>query len=172
MKTRSLLRLRTLAAALALCVAISGLAYAAGGLFTWTVTVAVPPGISPDDVHLTFLGTGGSIAKEALVQPAGAIAVSGGNTLNITLNAKADPGDDVVASFVTMNGPISFGGGFWTNGGDTLGPVSTDPDSLPRLKWANRPAAPGASTTVLIALGLLMVGAGAFAIRRRQAELA
>ncbi len=137
--------------------------------FRWRDVVVVPAGLTdiPNDLHLTYTGTGGSIKNEVLVAPAGAIAVSGGNTLDITWGAKQAVGTVVTVEFTTEFKQISRAGGTWTNADTLVGNVVPG-----EPKWLEGAGVPGASTNVLIALAVLMLGVGVFALRRRRAELA
>jgi hypothetical protein len=160
MVARNLPRLVTLAAALMLCVGIAGTAFAS--IPVYRVKVPVPAGLNPDDAHLIFAGTGGTLAKPVLVRPAGSASVGGaGNQIDVTLDLKASPGDTVEVTFISDHHPVVFLSGTWTNGGNTIGTVLGS--SVIMLV-----PAPGVSTALLVVLAVMMLGLGAFAIRRRE----
>jgi hypothetical protein len=90
----------------------------------WGYQTTVPAGINPDDIHVTFAGTGGTIANIAVV-PAGAIAGNGTNTVEVTWGAALAPGTPVAFIFSTQFDNITVAGGEWTVGG--AGVLAIDP---------------------------------------------
>jgi hypothetical protein len=125
-----------------------------------TVPNIVP---NPNDLHITFTGTGGSIANVA-VTPAGTTGVSGGgNTIDVTWVAQQAPGTKVVITFTTTSNPIGVSGGTWTKDGPTVGSVAAGDVTV------NAVGAPATSPLGLMGLALAALAAGAFVISRRRA---
>lgn len=91
--------------------------------FGWEFTIPVPAGINPDDLTVTFTGTGGTISNES-VDPGGATAVVGGNTIDVTWGAPLVPGTVVTLLFSTGFSPIAFDAGDWTVGGASVATIA------------------------------------------------
>lgn len=136
-------------------------ASAGGGTYGWHVTIVVPPGPSPNDLHVLFAGTGGTI-RNLGVQPPPSSTTNNGFMIDITWPAKLPTGTTVTMDFTTEHAPIFFGGGFWTNQGNNIGAV-VDADIEPQP-----PVTPVTSAPMLAAAAALVLGAGVLAIRRRR----
>jgi len=131
--------------------------------YTKQATVTVPLGLTPNDLHATFTGTGGSISNPSVVpaQGAGSIGVGGGgNRIDVVWDAKLAPATLVTLTFTTNFPDVGFAGGVWTNNGDTIGTVSG-------VEITQLAASPGVSPLVLLLITLLVGAAAILAIRRR-----
>jgi hypothetical protein len=165
MATRNMLRICVLTAALVVAfVGPRNASAAAPANYNVSVAAVVPNGLAPNDLHLIFTGTGGTIKNEVLVSPAGQIQVNNGDQVDITLNAKAAAGDTIKIKFTSQHPEVAFDSGTWTNDNNPIGTV--DAQAVTTV------VVPGASSATLIALAALMLGAGALALRRRRDQMA
>lgn len=165
MKSRFVLSSFAAVAALALVGITTGTAQAV--VFHQTVELRVPAGLTPDDLHVTFTGTGGSIQDEAVVPAQGAggsIDHIPGNRVNVVWENNLAAGTLVTLTFTTAFPNIGFAGGTWTKGGASLGPVSSHPDSLEITQGTQ---APGASPLVMLLIAIAVAAGGAAMLRRR-----
>lgn len=131
--------------------------------YTNQATVTVPGGLTPNDLHATFTGTGGSIANPSVVpaEGTGSIGVGGGgNRIDVVWDAKLAPATLVTLTFTTNYPDVGFAGGYWTNNGDTIGTVSG-------VEVTQLTSSPGVSPLVLLLVALLISAAAILAIRRR-----
>lgn len=158
--------------ALPLAAAVCALGLTAGSAlavnYNWTADLVVPAGTTPNDLHITFTGTGGSVKNPTANPPVGTGSVtapaSPGNRIDVVWDTKLAGGNAVTLTFTTAFPDIGFGGGFWTNDGDTLGPVSSHPDSL---DITQNTTTPGASPLTMALVALLIAGTGVMMLRRR-----
>jgi hypothetical protein len=147
--------------------ALLGLLTSAGHAFPrypQTATTNVPPLLTPNDMHVTFTGTGGTIKSVVVAPPvgAGSVTVQGGNRINIVWDTKLAPNDPVTIDFTTDHAPIGVDGGKWTNDGDSIGVVTPASITLNQ----GQPV-PGASPMVMLLLAIAVAAGGAMMLRRR-----
>jgi len=162
---------RTRLASLAFVLALGFIAFAASTAsavdYHWKSVVVVPPGIAPDDLHISYAGTGGTIGNVTVdPAPTSAGPSGAGNTISVVWPAKLAPGTRVTLRFTTQFAPVLFMSGIWTNGGNTIGNVTPD---MVQHTWETTAGVPGASPAVMALLALLIAGAGARILLRRRA---
>ncbi len=131
------------------------------GAVGWQFQITVPAGINPNDLHIVFTGTGGSIADVTVV-PAGGAAVSGGNTIDVTWAAPLAPGTVVTIRFTTAGSPVTVASGYWTLNGGNVGDITGQTfEPVPALSpWG------------LVVLGVLLGGAAIIILGKRRAAAA
>jgi len=164
MKSRLVLTL------LAATVALGLTAGAAWANHRYTASLTVPNGIAPNDVHITFTGTGGAVTDIAATPDAGdgnpnTAGLSGGNTVDVVWDNKLDPSDPVTISFDCPHGPIGVAGGTWTNDGVVYQSNLITPANV-TITVDEHPV-PGASPLVMALIALAVAAGGVFMIRRR-----
>ena len=136
-------------------VSMIGFAAEANAAFLNSYRLVVPAATTPDDLHLTFTGTGGTIANVTVTPAPATVGVSGGgNTIDITWTSKLAPGAVVVVNFTTNFAPIAFNVGNWTNNSVNLGAATATP-------------LPGASPLVMLLIAMAVGATGIFVLRRR-----
>ncbi len=135
-------------------------------LHWWRYTITVPASLGPNDLHVTFSGTGGTIANVAVVPP-GVVTVPGGNTVNVVWGANLVPGTVVTITFSTQHPAIFVVGGSWTKNGEDIGvPIAAgDEDSFEETAMA---AVPAMSEWGLIVFTLLLLAVGTVLLGRRR----
>ena len=157
-----------LAATAAVCV----LGFAAGPALAQhniKASLAVPAGLTPDDLHIIFTGTGGTItAPSATPGAPGNPNVTGvggaGNQVDVTWTAKLAAATPVEISFTCQHAPIGVLNGTWTNGGSVIGSVTAGDVTV--VVDPLDPA-PAASPLVMLLIALAIAGAGIMMLRRR-----
>jgi hypothetical protein len=136
----------------------------AAALRGYKAVLVVPGGLNPDDLHVTFTGTGGSIANVA-VNPAGATAVSGGgNTIDVTWGGKLPPGTVITITFTAEFAGVAFSSGTWTNATVVIGNVTGGQITV------NQYALPGVSPLSMMLMALGIAGVGMYALKPRRVE--
>lgn len=105
----------------------------------WSATLTNGTGMKVDDAHMTFSGTGGTIANTVITANeagAGAAAIrSMGNMIWIDWAAPGFPaGGSVQFDFTTLFSPIQFEGGNWTKKAAAVF-VSPEPTTLSLLAF-------------------------------------
>lgn len=130
-------------------------------IYKWKVTLTVPAMVpQPDDVHLLFTGTGGSIKNaEYIMGPPIASITGASNMVDIVWHDKVPAATVIMFTFTTAHEPVGFGGGNWTNGGDDIGPVDGGSIQIERV------GIPTVSEWGLIIMGLLLLSGGVVAMR-------
>jgi hypothetical protein len=147
--------------AAAFCFALTQPAY--GAATAWEYNVTVPdqtPDFHPNDLHLIFSGSAGSIHNVAVFVN-GALngtATAGGDTIHVTWGAPLNEGDAVRVTFNTNLSDVSINVQYWTiddvNAGAADGQVG--------------PLVPAASPWGLIALATALICLTAYLIFRRR----
>jgi len=89
---------------------------------TWKCTGRPRPDVSPNDCHVTFTGTGGTIKNVVYngEPPVVAIGVTGGNTVNIQWADNLPVGAVFTFEFTTTHPDVGIAGGTWTKNGEVL----------------------------------------------------
>ncbi len=119
-----------LCSALVVCISVVPLASASDhDQSWWRYTITVPAEITPNDVHVTFNGTGGTI-DDVAVTPPGVITVTGGNTIEVNWAGNLTPGTVVSITFSTTNALATVAGGNWTKDGDSIGAIAPGDEDL------------------------------------------
>ena len=111
---------------------LGNMAYAQLGppLYWWQFVITVPAGIAPNDLHVTFAGTGGTIGNVSVI-PGGTITVPGGNTVSVKWANPLNPGTQVTIDFTTEHPQVDFAGGNWTLDDKDIKPIDEgDEDSF------------------------------------------
>lgn len=129
-------------------------------VFGWKVTFTVPMlNPQPDYAKLTFRNTGGSIKNVVQTMGPPGMVSPAGNMIVFQWDDKVPANTVIMATFTTAFGGIEFDSGEWRNQGDfvanfTPGSVTVEQVAVPTLsEWG------------LIAMGVLMLGGGAVAVR-------
>jgi len=114
-------------------------------------TVTNTTGQAASDLHITFAGTGGSLETAVIAAPGCGQAQipSNGKVTNtaeiIWPSACVPAGGTVTIRVCTMNGPLAFAGGHWTNNNNNIGAVN--PADI--ADTGNNQGVPGNSYTLL-----------------------
>lgn len=144
----------------------------------WKVTGTPFPDVTPNDCHITFTGTGGTIKNVTYTMgPAiASIGVSGGNTIDIVWKHNLPVGTVFMFEFTTTHPEIGIAGGTWTKDGQVIRNIIIAQAGVPPSELTIEEIPLGAIPTVsqwgLIALGLLLLSAGtAAAVRLRAGAL-
>lgn len=90
--------------------------------YAWRFGTTVPAGLHPNDMHLFFTGTGGTIS-DVEVEPDGTAGSSHGNNVDVVWENDLDPGTEVTVTFKTLHPDVAFAGGKWTKDGEEIGDV-------------------------------------------------
>ena len=164
MKSRFVLSLFAAVAALGVVGFTAGTAHAVR--YPQTATFTVPINKTPNDLHVTFTGTGGSIANVTVAPPvgAGSITVNPGNTINVVWDAKLAPGTVVTITFNSNFPGVAFSSGTWTNNSVVIHPVTTAAESTSVTQGTQ---IPGASPLVMLLIAIAVATGGALMLRRR-----
>lgn len=139
----------------------------ARAVYWWQYTITVPAGMTPNDFHVLFSGTGGTIANVTVV-PAGVVTIPGGNMINVVWAANLAAGTVVTITFSTEHPTIAVVGASWTKDGVDIGnPIPPgDEDSFEEIE---EPAPiPTVSQWGLIVMTLLLLTGGTILLGRRR----